>query len=74
MTNLFTPAEELLQNDYAGNGRKQLLDELADMEFSIKRAMDAGLSIEDMNSAKKLMAAVDAGKKAVDAVWNKLNR
>lgn len=73
MTEPFIPTEELLSGDYSGSGRKQLLDELVDMEFSIKRAMDAGLSMDEMSSARALMDAVEAGKKVVESTWNKLN-
>jgi hypothetical protein len=65
--NDFVSVLDLIKDASYGEQRK-IKDEIADMEYSLRRAMDQGLSPDDM---KKAQAAREAAQ-AASEILNKL--
>lgn len=69
----FVSCYDLLANDHSGRGLKQIQEEFFSMRSDIKKAMDAGLSSDDMSIARRAQDAVDAASQATDklySIWN----
>ena len=56
------------------SGLKQLREELFEMRTDVKRAMDAGMTSDEMAVARQVMTAVDAAEKVAERVYDTLNR
>lgn len=66
--NEFIPVLDMLEaSDYVA--QRKLKDELFDLEHKIKQVMDAGLSSEDMETAKKVYAAAQVAS----SIFNKIS-
>lgn len=70
---VFVSAFDLLGNDPSGYGHKQLKEEVFQMQYTVKRAMDSGLSSEDMEVAKAALIAVNAADDAVTKFYDRHN-
>ena len=67
-------AFDMLAEDPSGRGLKQLREELFEMQTDVKRAMDAGMTSDEMAVARQVMTAVDAAEKVAERVYDTLNR
>ena len=67
-------AFDMLAEDPSGHGLKALREELFDMRSQVKRAMDAGMTTEEMQVARQVMAAVDCADDVAGRVYDTLNR
>ena len=67
-------AFDMLAEDPAGQGVKRLREELFEMRMDVKRAMDAGMTSDEMAVARQVMAAVDSAEKVAERVYDTLNR
>ena len=56
-------------NNASYNDQKMVRDEVAEMEFRVRRAMDEGLSLEDMKLAQAVKQAVDAANEILAKVF-----
>lgn len=70
----FAFISDLLSADPSGHGLKQVQEELFVMRSDLKRAMDAGLTSEEMAHARQAMAAVDASEQVASSLYDKWNR
>ena len=50
------------------------IEELFEMRMDVKRAMDAGMTSDEMAVARQVMAAVDSAEKVAERVYDTLNR
>ena len=64
-------AFDMLAEDPSGQGLKRLREE---MRMDVKRAMDAGMTSDEMAVARRVMAAVDSAEKVAERVYDTLNR
>lgn len=67
-------AFDMLAEDPSGRGLKRLREELFEMRMDVKRAMDAGMTSDEMAVARQVMAAVDSAEKVAERVYDTLNR
>ena len=67
-------AFDMLAEDPLGQGLKRLREELFEMRMDVKRAMDAGMTSDEMAVARQVMAAVDSAEKVAERVYDTLNR
>jgi len=67
-------AFDMLAEDPSGQGLKRLREELFEMRMDVKRAMDAGMTSDEMAVARRVMAAVDSAEKVAERVYDTLNR
>lgn len=67
-------AFDMLAEDPSGQGLKRLREELFEMRMDVKRAMDAGMTSDEMAAARQVMAAVDSAEKVAERVYDTLNR
>lgn len=67
-------AFDMLAEDPSGQGLKRLREELFEMRMDVKRAMDAGMTSDEMAVARRVMAAVDSAEKVAECVYDTLNR
>ncbi len=67
-------AFDMLAEDPSGQGLKRLHEELFEMRMDVKRAMDAGMTSDEMAVARQVMAAVDSAEKVAERVYDTLNR
>ena len=56
-------------NSASYNDQKMIRDEVADIEFRLRRTMDEGLSIEEMKLAQAAKQAVDAANEILAKVF-----
>ena len=56
-------------NNASYNDQKMVRDEVAEMEFRVRRAMDEGLPLEDMKLAQAVKQAVDAANEILAKVF-----
>ena len=71
--NLSEFAVDLLESDPNGMGRTKLQEELVDMQTTLKRTLDAGVSPDDAKVIEALGKSVDAARTAVDGIWKRNN-
>ena len=64
----FVSAMDAMNSAYY-NDQKMVRDEVAEMEFRVRRAMDEGLSLEDMKLAQAVKQAVDAANEILAKVF-----
>lgn len=67
-------AFDMLEEDPSGQGLKRLREELFEMRMDVKRAMDVGMTSDEMAVARQVMAAVDSAEKVAERVYDTLNR
>jgi len=67
-------AFDMLAEDPSGQGLKRLREELFEMRMDVKRAMDAGMTSDEMAVARRVMAAVDSAENVAERVYDTLNR
>lgn len=67
-------AFDMLAEDPSGQDLKRLREELFEMRMDVKRAMDAGMTSDEMAVARQVMAAVDSAEKVAERVYDTLNR
>jgi len=67
-------AFDLLVDDPSGFQLKSIGEELFEMKTTVKRAMDAGMTAEEMAVARKVMAAVECADSVARRVHDTLNR
>lgn len=67
-------AFDMLAEAPSGQGLKRLREELFEMRMDVKRAMDAGMTSDEMAVARQVMAAVDSAEKVAERVYDTLNR
>lgn len=65
-------AFDLLEGDHNGAGLRRLLEALASMKTSIRRAMDGGLSSEDFSAAQRALLAVETGEETAARLHDKM--
>ena len=56
-------------NSASYNDQKMIRDEVADIEFRLRRTMDEGLSIDEMKLAQAAKQAVDAANEILAKVF-----
>ena len=61
----FVSVFDLINSDEA-NTKKEVRDEVANIQFTVRRAMDQGLSPEEMKVAEKLRDAANAASEVLD--------
>ena len=69
MSEQFVSVADLLESDPSGRSLKSIQDEVLNMEFSIKKIMDAGLTPDEMVSAKSTYEAVLAAGRALEKMY-----
>lgn len=52
------------------NDQKAIRDEVADMAYRLRRAMDAGLTPDEMKTAQAEKSAVDAAEELLTKLFN----
>lgn len=63
-------AVDILADDAHAAGRSGLLEELLQMETTLKQKMDKGVSSEQANKIERLKLAIDSSRMIVDNIWN----
>ncbi len=71
MSDAFLSTTELLTQKQAG-GHKELKEEIIGMRMALKQAMDRGLTVSGMETARTLADAVEAADTAVDKMYAKM--
>ena len=66
-------AFDALADDPSGYKLKAIREELFEMKMTVKRAMDAGMTADEMAAALKVMAAVDSADEVAERVHTELN-
>ncbi|HIU18195.1 MAG TPA: hypothetical protein IAB01_07075 [Candidatus Avidesulfovibrio excrementigallinarum] len=67
-------AFDMLSDDPSGMGLKQIREELFVMRSEVKRAMDAGMTADEMAVARQVMEAVDCADEAAGRMHDAMNR
>ena len=67
-------AFDMLAEDPAGTGLRQIREELFVMRNEVKRAMDAGMTREEMAVARQVLGAVDCAEDVAGRVHDTMNR
>lgn len=67
-------AFDMLAEDASGYRLKEIREELFDMKTAVKRAMDAGMTAEEMAAARQALAAVECADEVAGRVHDSLNR
>lgn len=67
-------AFDMLAEDPSGQGLKQLREEFFGMRMDLKRAMDAGMTADEMALARQAADAVDRAESVAERVYEALNR
>lgn len=67
-------AFDLLAEDSSGYRLKEIREELFEMKTVVKRAMDAGMTADEMAVAKQALAAVESADEVAGRVHDSLNR
>lgn len=67
MSDAFVSAFELA-DDHSGSRAKVVREELFGMDTAVRRAMDAGMTPEEMKVAQAARAAVQAAQRVLDAL------
>lgn len=67
-------AFDALAEDPSGYQLKRLREELFDMKATVKRAMDAGMTSDEMAAARRVFAAVECADEIAGRVHDALNR
>lgn len=67
-------AFDMLSDDPSGMGLKQIREELFAMRGEVKRAMDAGMTSDEMAVARQVMEAVDGAEEAAGRLHDMMNR
>lgn len=65
---------DTLMEDPSGHGLKQIREELFEMRQGVKRAMDAGMTADEMAVARQAQAAVECADNVVGRVHDMFNR
>ena len=63
--------EDLLMQDKGGEYREQLLKELVDEAFRLRKEQEKGISPEEFEKSSSMITAVFAAAEAVDKAWQK---
>lgn len=56
-------------NSTSYNDQKLIREEVAEIDFRLRRAMDAGLSVDEMKMARAAKQAVDAANEILEKVF-----
>ncbi|MBO5658647.1 MAG: hypothetical protein J6S08_04345 [Duodenibacillus sp.] len=56
-------------NSASYNDQKLIREEVAEIDFRLRRAMDAGLSVDEMKMARAAKQAVDAANEILEKVF-----
>lgn len=64
----FVSVFDLLESDNEA-AKKTVRDEVADIQYSIRRAMDAGLSPDEMKAAQALRDAANAASEVLSELF-----
>ncbi len=67
-------AFDMLSDDPSGMGLKQIREELFAMRSGVKRAMDAGMTPDEMAVARQVMEAVDCAEETAGRLHDAMNR
>lgn len=67
-------AFDALAEDPSGYQLKRLREELFEMKATVKRAMDAGMTADEMAVARRVSAAVECADEVAGRVHDTLNR
>lgn len=68
-TDLTEFAADLLADDAHAAGRSTLLEELLQMEGTLKQKMDRGVSREQANEIEIIKQAIESSRMIVDNIW-----
>ena len=60
---------DLLEDDLHAAGRSRLLEELFQMEGTLKQKMDKGVSPEQAKKIEIIRKAIDSSRMIVDEIW-----
>lgn len=67
-------AFDMLAEDPLGQGLKRLREEFFEMRMDLRRAMDAGMTADEMTVARQAVDAVDRAESVAERVYGMLNR
>lgn len=67
-------AFDMLAEDASGYRLKEIREELFEMKSEVKRAMDAGMTAEEMAAARQALAAVECADEVAGRAHSALNR
>ena len=62
-------AAEMLAEDANATGISKLLDELFQMETTLKQKADRGVSMEEANKIGIIRQAIESSRMIVDRIW-----
>ena len=65
--NEFVSVMDLLESDDSF-AKKAVRDEVADIQYTVRRAMDQGLSVEEMRTAEAVRTAANAAEEVLSAI------
>ena len=68
--NLKEFAADMLADDAHAAGISRLLDELFQMETTLKQKTDCGVSMEEANKTGIIRQAIESSRMIVDKIWN----
>ena len=63
----FVSVMDLLESDDSF-AKKAVRDEVADIQYTVRRAMDQGLSVEEMRTAEAVRTAANAAEEVLSAI------
>jgi len=63
-------AVDILADDAHAAGRSKLLEELLQMETTLKQKMDKGVSLEQAKKIEIIRLAIDSSRMIVDKIWD----
>lgn len=63
-------AAEMLADDANASGISRLLDELFQMETTLKQKADRGVSMEEANKIGIIRKAIESSRMIVDRIWD----
>ena len=67
-------AFDALAEDHSGHRLKEIREDLFEMMPAVKRAMDAGMTAEEMATARQALEAVECADEVAGRVHDSLNR
>jgi len=63
-------AVDILADDPHAAGRSKLFEELLQMDMTLKRKMDKGVSLEDAKKIAIIKQGIDSARMIIDKIWD----
>ena len=63
-------AVDILENDPHAAGRSRLFEELLQMDTTLKKKMDKGVSLDDAKKIAIIKKGIDSARMIIDKIWD----